>query len=161
MIENLGRANKTLDQIEKETIEKIENARTMGRYGKDARCTIYAKNLVNYMDHFVFYPIHNGYKRFLKFDGQKEEKQKDGTTITKKIVRDKKLLLYFIFFEFYKASEVLGGVTRQEKKEMSSIGYTPLSGGKHLEGTLSTMPEKPELEMTEPSQVAEDFEVFN
>lgn len=163
MIENLGRANKTLDKLETETVQKVENSQMLGNRWisetKSTKSVIYAKTLVTYMDHLVFYPLFNGYNRFLKFRGKKEVKIKDKFE-SREIVRDKALLLYFIFFEFYKSSETLGAVTRQEKKEMSSIGYTSLSGGKTIEGTLSDTPKEPNLVMTEPSDIPDEFEAF-
>jgi hypothetical protein len=163
MIENLGRANKSLDSTEKETIQRTQNSQVLADkiISNSSNSVIYAKNLVNYMDHFVFYPLYKGYLRFLNFHEEKEVKNKEGKFESSKVKKDKKLLIYFIFFEFYKASEILGTITRQEKKDMSTIGYTPLAGGKKIEGVLSDVPNNPELEMTEPSSMPDEFEVFN
>lgn len=160
MIDNLGRANKVLDTIEKETFPMMEHSKTT--IINEAKNMIYAKTLNEFMNHLVFYPIYNGYIRYLKFKGKKEVKNEEGKIELRDIKRDEKLLLYFIFYEFFKSSEVLGALSRQERKEMSSLGYTSLIGGKTKEGELSDMPTNPEVEQefVEPSNIPDEFEVF-
>ncbi len=121
MLDNLGRADKRLDKVEEDTIVQLENARVISnKLGNTAKLTIYQKTLFEYMEHLVYFPLKNSYKKFILF------KDEEG----KKIKRDSKLYLYFVFLSLFHASEMLGAVTREEVKSIPkgfglATGITP------------------------------------
>lgn len=142
MIDNIGRADKRLDEVEEKTIGQLENARVIStKMGVTARLTIYQKTLYEYMEHLVYFPLKYSYKRFILFKGEK-----DG----KRIKKDSKLFLYFVFLYLFHASEMLGAITREEVKGVPrkfgvTAGMQP-TGGEEAP-TPSEIPKNPELEI--------------
>ena len=140
MVDNLNRCDATLDLIEKETIQQIENAiSSRTNVLKSAKIMILIKTLNEYMEHLVYYPIKSSYQIFLKYP---RETEKDGNTI--KIKKDEKLFLYLLFLQLFHSSEALGGVAR-----------TPMKSSPRASGTVN---QKPSTEIPPPPRIPINIE---
>jgi len=116
MIENLSRADKRMDESQKSLIDQMENARIVQTdVTHSSKVTSYERILKEFMDHLVYYPIKNAWKKFKYFKAEREQ-EINGEKVKVKILKDEKLFLYFVFLELYHSSESLGGIAREQTK---------------------------------------------
>ena len=116
MIENLSRADKRMDESQKNLIDQLENARiTKTDVAKSAKVSAYERILQEYMEHLVYFTIKNAWRKFKKFNGKKEI-EIEGKKVELKILKDERLFCYFVFLELYHSSESLGGLAREQTK---------------------------------------------
>jgi len=122
MIDNLNRADLFLDDLQNDAIDEVDKLSNINKFvnetTKFAKASEFEKSLYEYMEHLVYYPIKLAYKKFLKYP---HEIEKDDKIF--KVIKDEKLFIYLIFLEIFHASEVLGGIARQQ------IKYSPKGFG--------------------------------
>lgn len=125
MVDNLNRADKRIAENQKTMIDQVENARLLNtNLGKSSKIDAFETILIEYLEHLVYYPIKKAYMKFLNF-----HEEKDG----QKIKKDEKLFLYFVFLELYHASEVLGGIAREElRTSPKGHGVSNLTPSTHI-----------------------------
>ncbi len=102
MIENLGRVDLKLDEIEEEfdRLEKTENHNHID-LSKSHIIRKYINSLLVVFEHLVYHPLKNSLKKFKK-----------DTFIDGKIVeKDYNLFAYYLFFELKNSSESLGAIS--------------------------------------------------
>ncbi len=116
MIENLSRADKRLDESQKNLIDQLENARIVQKdVSRSAKVTSYERILQEFIEHLVYFPIKNAWRKFRKFK-EEVEKEIDGKKVKVKVIKNEKLFCYFVFLELYHSSESLGGLAREQTK---------------------------------------------
>jgi|GEM_PF-5092015 len=102
MLDNLGRIDKKIDEVEVETIEKLDDIERLKEkdYPNSPKIKKYINLLIKCMEHLVIYPLKKSYQYYLKH--MKES--------------DKELFLYKVFIELYNSSESLGAISSEKQK---------------------------------------------
>ena len=103
MLDNIGRVDKKIDEIEIDTIEKLE---TFSMYNEmdlpnSPKIKRYITYLIKCMEHLVYFPLKNAFV-YYKRKGLKLD--------------DRNLFLYSIFVELYHSSESLGSISAEKTK---------------------------------------------
>jgi len=113
MQENLGRVDKRLNTVEEENIEdlQVHEKNTDSKILDSPFIRRYVNSLLNCMQHLVYYPIKNALKKF-----NKTEETENG----EKIIKSKKLFLYFVFLELLHSSESMGSITAEKGTKKTS-----------------------------------------
>lgn len=116
--ENLSRADRYFDELERDTLTKYEMSipyqKPAKQHSKSYFIINYVRKLDVLLEHLVYHPIKNAYLRF------KKPIIRDG----KECLKDENLFCYFIFVELYKSSQVLGNIMYEKKKTTSGSGVS-------------------------------------
>ena len=158
MIENLSRADKRMDESQKELISYVENANLIKEdIGKNSKVSSYENILEEYLHHLVYYPIKNAWIKFNKFNGRSEE-EVDGKKMEVNIIKDESLFLYFVFLELYHSSESLGGIAREQTKRTGKSQTPMVIENNHP----PDVPENPATEkLSIPEELVEEHDEFD
>ena len=156
MIDNLNRVDKRLDDCHK-SLAELENAKLYGvNIQRSSRIASYERVLYEIMNHLVYFPLKKAFLRYIRFNGELEIEE-NGEKIIKKIKKNEKLYLYFVFCELYHSSEALGGIAREEMKYVPSKGF----GVTNTSPSTQTIPPKiPTNAETEPEKTHSDTEEY-
>lgn len=103
MLDNLGRIDRKIDDVEIETIEKLDDIERLKEkdYPNSPKIKKYINLLIRCMDHLVVYPLIKSYRYFR----EKKLNNEDG-----------ELFIYKIFIELYNSSESLGSISAEKQK---------------------------------------------
>lgn len=106
MLNNLGRVNKKIDDLEAATIEKLEVLENMRNklLPNSPKIRRYLNYLIKCMEHLVYYPL----KKAQKYIQEENLDEKD-----------KELFLYSVFVELYNSSESLGSEVREKPTKIT------------------------------------------
>ena len=158
MQENLGRVDKRINEVEADNIDEVIMRENLhGKKVTDSpSLRRYINSLVTCMEHLVYYPIKNAFKKYNEIDKTPEGE---------KIVKNKDLYLYLLFLELLHSSESIGSITAEKtrgKNQAISPNQTPSRGTEEAytsKDTPPSLPEEVEIESEEDKigQNAEDF----
>jgi hypothetical protein len=112
----LGITNARLDLSQETIISKIEGRTIQKDYELQIRIDAFKQLLMECIYSLVIYPYKNALDKFENYESK--------TNIAGQIVlKDRDLFTYFLFLEFYHASEILGALARQLafKDKLASI----------------------------------------
>lgn len=152
MLDNLGRADKRLEDIETETIEKLETVELLNekKFPESPKLRKYLNNLLKYMEHLVYYPLIKTYDY-----------------CRKRKIKDKEIFLYYVFVELYNSSESLGSISAEKFKttpKQPSISITKSSHEEDLEQDFNKpeeqFKEEEEDEIQEEDEDSKENEIF-
>lgn len=154
MIDNLNRFDKRLDEKEKEIMDIITKEERLSDNSKardieyvnykavDAsslrKLNSYKRELDEGFEHLIYFPIKNSIKKFINIP----KEFKDGAGMP--LVKDKKLFNYFLFIYMFNASQMLGGVAREEspKTVRNTVSSSMVTSGTGTEYPLTpSLPE--------------------
>lgn len=153
MLDDLGRIDKNINEIEKDIMEKHEQISRVGlKIPNSVQLKVYRTLLNKCMLHLVYYPIKNGYERFCK------PIKKDGVFI----VRDESLFIYNLFRELHLSASSLGSLASQDIKanprNFGVVTQRPLHEERPMVPSIPDNVEMEESEMEEPTnQNVKDF----
>lgn len=135
MLDNLGRADKRLEEVEEETLGKLDQVELLNekRLPDSPKLRKYINHLLRYMEHLVYYPLIKTYN-YCK----------------KKKIKNREIFLYYVFVELYNSSESLGAISAEKIKtipKQQGISYVK-----------STHEEDNDQEFTKPEQHQDYYE---
>jgi len=119
-IDNMGRFDARLDEIEKEILDEIKNTVKFDGAVRISMSKIkaYQTMLMQGMFSLVYYPIKIALKKFKESPFIVE---RDG--VKHLVVKDSDLFMYFLFYSISNAYEMLGNVTREKRKKTSNTSF--------------------------------------
>ncbi|MHA1867818.1 MAG: hypothetical protein ACTSXD_07105 [Candidatus Heimdallarchaeaceae archaeon] len=141
-LDNLGRVDKKIDELETETIEKLERVETYReeQMPHSPKIRRYINFLVKCMDHLVIYPLIKSFRYFQK----------------KQLKNDKDLFIYKIFIELYNSSESLGSISAEKQKSYPKQPGISRMTATHEDEVYFVEPEKIE-EQKESEELIDNF----
>jgi len=149
--ENSGRADRYLDELERDTLTKYEMSIGHNKEPKKHQQSYFIINYVRKLDvlmeHLVYYPLKNAFLKFQK------PFYKDGEEVKK----DEDLFCYFVFVELFKSSQILGNIMYEKKKTTGGTTSYETTYENQPDELPKNVKTKDETTDTDKLQQAEEF----
>ena len=117
MIDNLGRVDKKLGELQEMVISKGDQRVIISRLKLRNSLIIYYNYLCEAMQILIIETLLKAYNNFSEYPNKIKIKDKKTEKVEEReVIKDKSLFIYLLFLEMYHASFSLGAITREEVK---------------------------------------------
>lgn len=123
LIDNLGVVDRKIKSLKHETVQQLETSELLGKKPiAKIKLKAYKDFLIEIMDHLVFYPLRNSYKKFINDDFSWIKKEDKKQKKDKEMKRNTKLYWGIVFSEFLSSSDLLGSITSESISAPKNVG---------------------------------------
>lgn len=140
LLDNSGRINLSIDELEESTIEKLEVLELSRKkeFPNSPKIRKYINHLIKLMEHQVYFPLKNALTKF----NECEDIDENGN----QRIKDTDLYCFYLFQQLYNASESLGSISGEKVKVVPKQQVISSRKASHEDPdqTIEDLPEHPE-----------------